>query len=119
MKFIIRLLIKIATVIALAYVLPKVAPFLSIIHVETTLDAVKVALLISILNVTVRPILQLLALPITCLTLGLFSLVISAAMVVLADYLIDGFTTGGWLPALVFSISFSFVSSLVEKFIED
>jgi putative membrane protein len=119
MKLIVRLLIKIGTVIALAYVLPQIGGFLRFIHVDSTMDAVKVALLLSILNATIKPVLQFLALPITCLTLGLFSLVISAAMVYVADILIDGFKTGGWIPALVFSIAFSFVSSLAERFIED
>lgn len=114
MKFLVRFLIKVATVIALAYLLPKLGFF---VQVDSPMDAVKVALVLSILNAFVRPILELFALPITCLTLGLFSLVISAGMVKLADDMLAGFAVGGWFGALIFSLAFSFISSAVEKFI--
>lgn len=120
MKFIIRFLIKVATVIGLSYLLPS---FGLDVSVASPLDAVKVALVLTILNSFVKPILQFFALPITCLTMGLFSLVISAAMVMLTDKLLVGFALdgwmNGWLVALVFSLAFSFISSAVEKFIVD
>jgi putative membrane protein len=116
MQFIIRFLIKVATVITLSYLLPKIGV---IVRVDGPLDAVKVALVLTLLNSFVRPLLEFFAFPITCLTLGLFSLAISAAMVVSADHLLNGFSVGGWLDAAVFSIAFSFISSLVERFIVD
>lgn len=119
MKLIIRFLIKVATVIALSYVLPMLWSGFSNPIVSTPLDAVKVALVLGLLNTFLKPIIKLFALPITCLTLGLFSLVISAAMVILADKLLDGFQVGGWLAALIFSLSFSFISATVENFIVD
>ncbi len=119
MKLIIRFLIKIATVIALSYILPTIWSGFSNPIVNTPLDAVKVALVLTVLNTFLKPILSFFSLPITCLTLGLFSLVISAAMVVLADNLLDGFQVGGWLAALIFSLAFSFISATVEKFIVD
>jgi putative membrane protein len=119
MKFIIRFLIKVATVIALSYLLPTLWSGFSNPIVFSPLDAVKVALVLTILNTFIKPILKFFALPITCLTLGLFSLVISAAMVVLTDNILDGFQVGGWIAALVFSLSFSFISATVEKFIVD
>ena len=103
MKFIIRFLIKIATVIGLAYLLPALGID---VHVASPLDAVKVALVLTILNSFIRPVLEFFAFPITCLTLGLFSLVISAAMVILADKMLDGFSVSGWLGALIFSLAF-------------
>jgi putative membrane protein len=87
--------------------------------VFSPLDAVKVALVLTVLNTFIKPIIKIFALPITCITLGLFSLVISAAMVVLTDNILDGFQVGGWLAALIFSLSFSFISATVEKFIVD
>ena len=116
MKFLIRFLIKVATVIVLSYMLPS---FGMEVTVASPVDAVKVALVLSVLNAFVKPVLQFLALPISCLTLGLFSLVISAAMVLLTDYLLVGFHVDGWLLALVFSLAFSVISSIVEKFIVD
>lgn len=116
MKFIIRFLIKVATVIAISYLLPR---FGFDVTVASPLDAVKVALVLTVLNTFIKPILKILALPISCLTLGLFSLVISAAMVIATDKVLDGFAVEGWLTALVFSLAFSFISSAVEKFIVD
>ncbi len=122
MKLLIKFLIRIAVVIVLVYVLPKLYAGFDVSAV-TTLDAVKVALVLSILNTFVKPVLKFFSFPITCLTMGLFSFVISAAIVKIADYLLDGFAVGGlwngWLTALVFSVAFSFFSSLVENFIID
>jgi len=119
MKFIIRFIVKVATVIALSYVLPMFWSGFSQPMVSTPLDAVKVALVISLLNIFVKPVLQFFALPITCLTMGLFSLVISAAIVMMTQDIVNGFHVGGWLAAWLFSLSFSFVSTTVEKFIVD
>ncbi len=117
MKFIIRFLIKIATVIALFYVLPKFN--INLEYQNDILIAVKVALVLTLLNSFLKPILKIISLPITCLTLGLFSLVITAAMVMLTSNLVDGFNVGGWLNALIFGLAFSFISSAVENFIVD
>jgi putative membrane protein len=114
MQFLIRFLIKVATVILLAYTLPKLG---ITVEVASPMDAIKVALVLSILNSFIRPVLEFFAFPITCLTLGLFSLVISAAMVLLTDKMLDGFSVYGWFAALIFSLAFSFISSAVEKFI--
>ena len=114
MKFIVRFLIKVATVIALFYIMNY---FGRDVTVSSTWAAVKVVLVLMILNSFIRPVLEFFALPITCLTLGLFSLVISAAMVILTSKLVTGFSINGWLNALIFSLGFSFISSAVEKFI--
>ena len=120
MKLIIKILIKIAAVIGLSYLLPLIGLD---VKVSSPLDAVKVALVLTLLNTFLKPIVSFFALPISCLTLGLFSLVISAAMVKLADYLLIGFdvlgVADGWLTALVFSLGFTFICSTVERFIVD
>ncbi len=118
MKFLIRFLIKIATVIALCFTLPKFGVSVSIANNDVII-AIKVALVLTILNSFLKPILKIISLPITCLTLGLFSLVITAAMVMLTSNVVDGFHIGGWLTALIFGLAFSFITSAVEKFIVD
>lgn len=95
MGFIIKVLaIAVAAGFA-AWLLPNV----TINGIET---AVIVALVFAILNAIVRPILVLLTIPITILTLGLFLLVINIIIVKLTDALIDGFAVRGWLSALLF-----------------
>jgi putative membrane protein len=62
------------------------------------------ALLLGICNALVRPVLVLLTLPITVLTLGLFLLVVNAAMLGLVALLLPGFAISGFLPALLGSL---------------
>jgi putative membrane protein len=59
------------------------------------------ALVLAVLNAVVKPVLSLLALPITCLTLGLFHLVINAVVFALAAWLVPGIAVNGFLAALV------------------
>ena len=63
-----------------------------------------------------KDILNLVAIPITFLTLGLFSLVISIFIVYACDYLVDGFKVSGLVPPLIFSIVLSICNSLVGLF---
>lgn len=118
MNFIIRIAINVAAIIVLAYVLPMLDIGVS---VDSTTDAVKLALILVALNTFVKPILTFLSLPISCITMGLFSLVISAAIIKIADHFLEGFKTfgtlDGWLAALIFSLAFSFISTVVEKII--
>jgi len=68
------------------------------------------AFLLGVVNAVVRPVLVLLTLPITVLTLGLFLLVVNAAMLGLVAALLDGFTLGGFGSALAGSIVVSLVT---------
>ena len=68
------------------------------------------ALVFGLVNAVVRPVLLLLSLPLTILTLGLFLLVVNAAMLGLTALLLPGFQVDGFWPALVGSIVVSLVS---------
>lgn len=106
MNFITRLLISTVAVIVSAYVLPGVG-------VNSFLTAVLVAIILSVLDVLVKPILVILTIPFTIMTLGLFLLVINAIIILLASSLIDGFTVDGFWYALLFSIVMSLINSLL------
>jgi putative membrane protein len=93
--------------------------YLKGIQVDGFITAVIVALVMSILNTFVRPILSFISLPITFLTLGLFSLVISIAIVYLCDYLVDGFKVNGIIPPLVLSFIISIANGVVGMFQKD
>ncbi|MCO6486809.1 MAG: phage holin family protein [Phaeodactylibacter sp.] len=97
MRFIISLLVNGLLVYLAAEILSGVA-------VAGYMEAILVALLLGIVNFLIRPILTILTLPITILTLGLFLLVINGAMVLLVDGLLDGFSVDGWLWAIIFAI---------------
>jgi putative membrane protein len=100
----------------LVFFIPKV---LTGIEVYSIQDGLLVAFLMSILNTFIKPILNLVSLPITFLTLGLFSLVITVALVYVIAYLVEGFKVSGFLPPLLFSfilsISNSILSFLLKK----
>jgi putative membrane protein len=76
-------------------------------------------LVFALLNAIVRPILVLLTIPITVVTLGLFLLIINIIIVKITDALIDGFEVRGWLAALLFSLIVSVVSSVISAIIGD
>lgn len=98
---------------ALVYLMPKL---LSGLTVDTLTTGVIVAFVMSILNTFVRPFLDLISLPITFLTLGLFSLVISVVVVYLCTYLVDGFDVSGFFTALIFSFLLSVANTVVGSF---
>lgn len=108
MNFIIKTLVVGAVVLLLSYFLPGV-------DVSSFLTAILVALVLAVLNALLRPILIILTIPITILTLGLFLLVINALMVLLADALIPGFNVDGFFWAFIFSICLSLVSWLLDS----
>lgn len=104
MNFIIRLLI---TAIS-AFLLSKI---LSGVHFDSFGSTILFAILLGILNIFVKPILSILSLPITIITLGLFSFVINALMILLTDYFMSSMAVDGFLWALLFSILLSIVTS--------
>ena len=73
-------------------------------------------LVLAILNAIIKPILIILTLPITILTLGLFLLVINVLMVLLAGRFVAGIHIDGFLWAFIFAILLSFLSSLLDRF---
>ena len=89
-------------------------PGMSLTGIGTVLGA---ALLLGIVNAFVRPIVILLTLPLTILTLGLFLLVVNAMMLGLVSVVFEGFTLGGFWSAIFGAIFVSFFSWLASAFI--
>lgn len=107
MKLLLKLIINAAAVLILAEILPGAT-------VDNYVSALIVAVVIAILNAIVKPILVILTLPVTVITLGLFLLVINAGIILLADYFIDGFNVNGWIWALIFSVLLSIFQSILH-----
>lgn len=91
------------------------ANFLPGVKVDSFITAIIVAIVLGIVNFIVKPILHLLTLPITILTLGLFTFVINALMILLVDRLVPGFDVDNFWAALLFSLVLSLVSSLLHS----
>ena len=83
------------------------------VHVNGFFDAVLVGAVLGLINTFIRPIISTLAMPVTAVTLGLFSLVINGLMVLGTDYLLDGFQVNGFLWAVIFSAVLSAANSVV------
>ncbi|MCB4360210.1 phage holin family protein [Quatrionicoccus australiensis] len=101
-------LLAIWTINALALLaLPYVVPSVQVASFGT---ALLVALVLGLINAVLRPLLILLTLPVTLLTLGLFIFVINALLFQLAGNLVDGFNVGGFVSALLGSVVYSLIS---------
>lgn len=89
------------------------------IHVKGFGSALFAALVLGILNAFFRPILFILTLPITVLTLGLFTFVINALLLMMTSGIIGGLVVEGFGSALLGSLIISLVSLLLSSFISD
>lgn len=72
------------------------------------------ALVLGLLNAILRPILVVLTLPATLLTLGLFLFIINAALFYVAAWMLDGFYVAGFVPALVASVLYSLCAIVID-----
>ncbi len=108
MKIIVKFLL-------VALVIFATAKFVPGITVASFYTALIVALVLSLLNLLVRPILFVLTLPITILTLGLFFFVLNGLMFYLASTIVKGFTIDGFLPALLGSLIVTVASWLLDR----
>ncbi|MXZ76101.1 MAG: phage holin family protein [Gemmatimonadetes bacterium] len=88
------------------------------IQVDSVTTAIIAAVVLALINTIVRPVIVLLTLPISMLTLGLFLLVINAAMLYLAAWLVNGFDVGGYWDALIASLIISVVVALLNGLIK-
>lgn len=112
MKFILRLLLSALAVVILSKILPGVS-------VASYGIAILVAVVLSLLNFIVKPLLIILTLPVTILTLGLFLLIINALVILMADGLVSGFAVDGIWWALLFSLLLSILQSLLFSFLKE
>ncbi len=109
MGFILKLILTGIAAAVAAYILPGVT-------INGFTDALLLAVVLGILNAIVKPILVALSLPVTIITLGLFLLVINALIILLADYLLSGFSVNGFIAALIFSIVLSVLTAIIDMF---
>ena len=108
MKLLIKWLVAALAIIITAYIIPGIT-------IASFWTAVWLALILGIINVILRPILIILTLPINIITLGLFTLVINAILVLLAAWAVTGFEASGFWTAMLFSIVLSIVSYFLNK----
>ena len=103
MSFLLQWLVSGLAIIITAYLLPGV-------RVAGFFAALVTALILGLINAFIRPVLILLTLPLNILTLGLFTLVINALLIMLAAAVVPGFTVQGFWWALLFGLVLAVVN---------
>lgn len=112
LNFVLTWLVTACSLIITSYVVPG-------IDIANFPAAIVAAAVLGLVNAIVRPILVLLTLPLTLLSLGLFLFVINAISLALVGYLTpSGFTVDGFWSALFGSIILSLVSGVLSKFVK-
>ena len=108
MKAILYLIVNTLAVFVTAYILPG-------IRIETVFTAFIIAIILGVINTFLKPILILLTLPLSILTLGLFVFIINGLLVLLASAIIPGFFVKNFWWAILFSLVVTLISSFLHR----
>jgi putative membrane protein len=111
-RFLLRLLLNGVAVMVAAYLIPG-------IRLATPATAIIAGIVLGLVNAIIRPVLILLTLPFTILTLGLFIFVVNAICLVLAAWLVPGFSISGFGAAFVGALVITLVSWLLSGLLID
>lgn len=109
MKMLYKWFVNALAVLVAAYFVPGV-------EVDSLAIAFIVALVFGIINVTLKPALKILTLPLNIATLGLFGLLVNTVLVLFADTLVDGFSVDTFFTALIFSFILGLVNWVASIF---
>lgn len=108
MKFLIKLL-------AIAGAIVICQSLFSSIHFTSPVVILMLTIVLAFLNETIKPLIVALTLPFTIFSLGIFLLVINGAIILMADWLLDGFKVDSLFSAILFSLAISFFSTIIES----
>lgn len=89
--------------------------FIPGIEIDGFYTALIAAVVLGLFNITIKPILIILTLPINILTLGLFTFVINAALFFFASSILEGFSVDGFVSALIGSLLLSLISTVANR----
>ncbi|CAN5243191.1 phage holin family protein [soil metagenome] len=109
-RFIIKIFITACAAIIASYLLSGV-------YINNSITAIILALVLALLNGIVKPLLIILTIPLSILTLGLFLLVINIFIIMWAADIVPGFRVDSWWSALLFSLLLSFTTAVFESLI--
>lgn len=108
MNILINLLLSGIAVFSAAYILPGV-------EVESFTTALIAAIVLGIINAFLKPVLLILTLPINILTLGLFTFVLNALLILLATNIVPGFHVDGFISALLLSLVLAIINFFLHS----
>jgi len=110
--FVVRVLVNAATIALAAWFVPG-------LHLDGAVPALLAGLVLGLVNALVRPVLVVLTLPLTVVTLGLFLLVLNGVCLALTAWLVPGFDVDGFVPAVLGALVVSVVSWILTAFVSD
>ena len=108
MNYLGKFLVNIAALLVVEYVVPG-------FQIANTQALLVTAVIIGVVNTFIRPIVQIIALPISIMTLGLFAFFINVVLLWGTSYIVPGFEIDGFLTAALASIGLSLVSAFLHK----
>lgn len=109
MSLLVRFIGTVFALLATAYLIPG-------FHVESLYAAIIVALVLGVINITLKPLVLLIALPLEILTLGLFTFIVNAAFLLLISTFVKGFAIAGFVPALWGALLIAVVLWVLDRF---
>jgi putative membrane protein len=112
MRFLLRLLLNGVAVLIAAWLIPG-------LHITSPATAIVAGIVLGLINAVIRPVLILLTLPLTLVTLGLFIFVVNAVCLALAAWVVPGFTISGFGAAFAGALVTSVVSWLLSALLVD
>ena len=112
MKLLIGWLLSALALLAVAYLVPG-------IHVSSFMSALIAAAVIGLANILIKPILLILTLPVTIITLGLFIFVINGLLFWLAGYVLQGFYVTSFMAGIIGAIVYSIISWILSAIVVD
>lgn len=111
MNLILKFLASVGALFLAAYLIPGFV-------VESFYIASIVAVLLGVLNITLKPILVLLTLPLNIITLGLFTFVINAGLILGIASFVEGFDVSGFVPALLGGLVIAIAGWVVDRIVK-
>ncbi len=123
MKFLTKFLILTVSLIVFVFFFQENSQYIEVNASLTSIDSLKPFFIFMItlilLNTFLKPILKLISMPLSCITLGLFSFVINLIIALLADGMVDAFKFQSISVAFIFSLAFMFLNALIDYFSKD
>ena len=123
MKFLTKFLILTVSLIVFVFFFQENSQYIEVNASLTSIESLKPFFIFMItlilLNTFLKPILKLISMPLSCITLGLFSFVINLIIALLADGMVDAFKFQSILVAFIFSLAFMFLNALIDYFSKD
>jgi len=108
MHLLLKWLVSAGAILMAAYLIPGIT-------FGGVWTALVLAIVLGLINITLKPLLVIITLPINLLTLGLFTFIINAILILLASSIVKGFAVDGFLYALIFAVALSIINYILSK----